>query len=41
MYAKNNLKNAKDYVDTERFKGYSIDMSSVVPDCKKKEVSRC
>lgn len=37
MYAKNNLKNTKDYVDTERFKRYSIDMSSVVPDCKKKE----
>ena len=37
MYAKNNLKNTKDYVDTERFKGYSIDMSSVVPDYKKRK----
>lgn len=37
MYAKNNLKNTKDYVDTEHSRGYSIDMSSVIPDCKKKE----
>lgn len=41
MLAKKYLKIAKNYVDTVRCRGYSVDMSSAVPDFKKKEVSRC